>query len=185
MRKGPGGPEVSLVHGGRVTSFTTWPPCSGSHNLPEMLFPPIKLPSFPPLRLRGGEAGVVTEKDKGYQLRGPGQTRHSSLGTVQTALASGTALGETMERCRVPSPDGAARSQGCLEGAAVNAEVSVPREDLGKGFSTQGGGRAERLWSTWSQNQIFTNLFSPNPHTQLFQEASVSGSGHPSSDTCS
>jgi len=150
-----------------------------------MLFPPIKLPSFPPLRLRGGEAGVATEKDKGYQLRGPGQTRHSPLGTVQTALASGTALGETMERCRVPSPDGAARSQGCLEGAAVNAEVSVPREDLGKGFSTQGGGRAERLWSTWSQNQIFTNLFSPSPHTQLFQEASVSGSGHPSSDTCS
>lgn len=86
---------------------------------------------------------------------------------------------------RAGSPDGAARPRARLEDAAVNAEVSVPGEDLGKGLSIQGGGRVEHLCSAWSRNQIFTNLFSPSPHTQLFQEASVSGPGHPSSNTCS
>ena len=41
---------------------------------------------------------MATEKDKGYQLRGLGQTRHAPLGTVRKAWASGTTSDETMER---------------------------------------------------------------------------------------
>lgn len=45
---------------------------------------------------------MVTEKGKGYEPRGLGQTGHSPLETAQKAPASGATLGETMERCRVP-----------------------------------------------------------------------------------
>ena len=44
---------------------------------------------------------MATEKNKGYRLRGLGQTRHAPLGTVQKARASGTTSDETTERFRV------------------------------------------------------------------------------------
>ena len=63
------------------------------------------------------------------------------------------------------SPDEAARSQGCLEDATVNAGISVPGEVLGKGFSIQEGGQGgTSVESLVPEPDIYKSVLTHPPH---------------------